>query len=181
MARARFSAVLAAVVVLTTVGCGFFGSGSAVTPLAKTDMLASSPEPWPNDAVLLVVFDRPAAQQAWEDLIPDNVDRERGTPRVPGLYGGVDDVDFDTQVMALWAGSESGCRSWLEDLDRTDDGSIEAVVASEEDDCLDYDAPYYMMVAIDRELLPARAELPVPIVVREPGWEPAATIDVYPS
>jgi outer membrane protein assembly factor BamB len=111
-------------------------------------------------AVLEVAYDRESAERAWRENVPEGLDRRDDEhPSAPGVYGLIDDVDFDRQVVVVWSSGESGsCPEYVASIDtsgrdirvRTDGGF--GVCTS------DYN-PYRMVVAVDRDRLPAQEEL----------------------
>ena len=113
-------------------------------------------------AVVEVAYDRDTAEAAWRDNVPADLEsRDDELPAEPGVYGGLDEVDFDRQVVVVWSSGESGgCPGWLADIDSTD-GTIrvhEGAVAQMA--CPSDYNPYRLVLAVDRDRLPTGDELP---------------------
>ena len=110
-----------------------------------------------------VAPDRDTAQQAWEDIVPSDLPERTGAPEEPGVYGHLDEVDFESQVIVIWSSGESGtCPEWLSDLDVTgaDDFRMEIDTASV-GACTDDFNPYRMIVAVERDRVPEANSPPI--------------------
>lgn len=138
-------------------------AADGVQPLAKV-------EGWRSDAdmqqmpfaVVEVAADADTAEQAWQENVPEDLGEGDSDVGEPGVYGSLDDVDFDDQVVVVWHSGESGsCPTWLADID-TVDGSvtIERDQYSPDDVCTDDYNPYRMVLAVDQDRLPELDELP---------------------
>jgi hypothetical protein len=112
-------------------------------------------------AVIEIADDREAAQRAWRDNVPDDLEpRDDELPAEPGLYRDLDEVDFDRQAIVVWSSGESGsCPGWLADID-TRDGVVHVERDATEQTCTDDYNPYRMLFAVDRDRLPPADELP---------------------
>ena len=113
-------------------------------------------------AVVEVAYDRDSAEAAWRDNVPDDLAaRDDERPAEPGVYGGLDTVDFDRQVVVVWSsGESSGCPAWLADIDSTD-GTIHVQEgATAHMECPSDYNPYRLVLAVDRDRLPTADELP---------------------
>lgn len=140
------------------------GEVGAVTVLAKADgwrdglqESAGHPYLW-----IEVATDPATARQAWEDNVPTELPRGEGRPDEPGLYVPFEDIDLDTQALVVVSSGESGtCPAWVEDLrvlaDRVevDLGSVDELA------CTDDFNPYRLVLAVDRDRLPATDDLPL--------------------
>lgn len=167
---------------MTLAACGLVGGGGggAVQTLAKAegwrDGLA-------DDAfgVAEVAFDRESAERAWADNVPDGLPEGSGDAEAPGIYGDLDDVDFDTQVVVVWSSGQSGsCAEWIDDIDTTDDGVVtieRGVDVGPTEGCTDDYNPYRTVLAVDRDRLPDEGELPTNVVEGVPN----SSVVVYPS
>ena len=159
--------------------------GPAVQPLAKMDGWSPGVSAAFGDyhpfAVLEIAYDQPTAEQAWDAVVPDELPNRRGYPAQVGLYGSLDSVDFSRQAVVVWSSVQSGsCPSWLADI-TTDGATVEmtsgelgeiripvATPLRKKDvpmDCTADDNPYSMVLAVDRDRLPERSELPTDDVV----------------
>lgn len=105
-------------------------------------------------ATLEVAYDRETAEVAWDENVDDTTPRDDELPADPGLYGDLDDVDFEEQVLVVWSSGQSGsCPAWLADVDTTD-GIVQVEIGQLGNACdADYN-PYRLVVAVDRQLLP---------------------------
>lgn len=149
-------------------------------------------------AILEITPDRTAAELAWRENVPDSL--SAGSEDGPGMYGDLDDVDFERQAMVVWSSGESGsCPDWLIDLHTTEDGTVEVVVESgrwipEPSDpnvayvCTDDYNYYRTVLAVDRDRLPDLGSLPSEEIVGVPngivaelrGWITFSLIPVTP-
>ena len=110
-----------------------------------------------------IAYDRDTAERAWRENVPEGLEERRDAllPADPGLYGDLDQVDFDQQALIVWSAGESGsCPGWLANID-----TIVGVVHTERGhvggpQCTDDWAPYRMLLAIDRDRLPQPDDLP---------------------
>lgn len=190
--------VVWAVAVLILAGCAEEGepAGSpdgnrtvGVVPLAKVqgwrDALGPVAAPF---AVLEIAYDRETAERAWRENVPEDLAPGEGVPDEPALYGELDDVDFDRQVVLVWSSGQSGsCPGWLAGVAIGDDGTVEirrrdtSMRADPGEDrptaCTeDYNA-YRMVVAVDRDRLPVEADLPS----EEVRGIPDGLVTTYPA
>lgn len=112
-------------------------------------------------AVLEVAYDREAAEAAWRDNVPDDLEpRDDELPAAPGVYGDLDRIDFDRQVVVVWSSGESGsCPGWLGSIDSAD-GTIHVERDATGEECMGDYNPYRLVLAVDRDRLPSADELP---------------------
>lgn len=135
--------------------------GEGVETLAKAsgwrDRLA---EELGQFAVFEVADDRETAEVAWRDNVPDDLEtRDDELPADPGVYGALEQVDFEQQAVVVWSSGESGsCPGWLSDIDHAE---VAVVVEREASGgmCTDDYNPYRMVLAVDRERLPPPEDL----------------------
>jgi hypothetical protein len=149
-------------------GTEFFAEG--ISPLAKFDGWRDGP--WDDNApfaILEIAYDRATAERAWKENVPASLSRGSGMPEQAGLYGSVDDVNFESQAVVVWSSGQSGsCPEWLSDV-RTGDGRVEvettvgAQVAGQADEpiaCTSDYGTYGMILAVARDRLPHPSDLP---------------------
>lgn len=162
-------------------GCGTgFDTDPALEPLAKADGWRGELEPTATPfAVVEIAYDRETAEAAWHENVPGEVE-ERGSTG-PGVFGDLDRVDFGEEAVIVWSSGESGsCPGWLADID-TAQGRV--VLERDRDKSRLSDActadyrPYRMILAVDRERLPAADELPITDVEGVPD----GLVDAYPA
>lgn len=142
-----------------TAGSG--DDGTAVTVLARADGWRDG---LPFDGFLLVEIatDEAAASRAWDDNVPDTLEPADGDPIEPGLYGALDDVDLSRQALVVVSsGGSSSCPPWVRHLDAVA-GRVEVSLARDDATaCTDDFQPYRLVLAVDRDQLPADDELPI--------------------
>ncbi len=174
MQRWLVGAMLAATTLLLVVGCGGTGAvgpdepaaptAAEITVLAKAEgwrdglqESAGHPYLW-----IEVAADPDRAQQAWEENVPAGLADGEGPPAEPGLYVPLEDVDLDTHALIVVSSGESGtCPAWVDDL-RVLDGRVEVDLDTvDEQACTDDFNPYRLVLAMDRDLLPAIDDLPI--------------------
>jgi hypothetical protein len=163
--------VVGAVVVLSLAlgGCGLVES--ALGQRGPVDTLAKSYETpaevvrlADHDVSLELAFDRDTATLLWHEHVSDDLPPRRGEAFREGIYGDLDSVDFDSQVVALWWGSEATCAQAVTDVQFPASATVELHTTEEELACLDMEIHFRMVLAIDRDRLPALSELPVNLV-----------------
>lgn len=112
-------------------------------------------------AVIEIAYDRKSAERSWQDNVPDDLERrDDELPAEPGLYGDLDDIDFDRQAVIVWSSGESGsCPGWLADID-TRDGTVHVERDATQQECTDDYNPYRMVLAVARDRLPESSDLP---------------------
>lgn len=109
-----------------------------------------------------VVSDRPTAQRAWADNVPQALPQADGPPAGPGVYGSLADVDLHQQLVAVVSSGESGtCPTWVEGLSTTDSRLAVQLATVGDQACTDDFRPYRLVLAVDRDLLPTAEDLPV--------------------
>lgn len=160
-----------------------------VVPLAKAEGSRAGPgfDP-PADfphGLIEIAYDTETAESAWADNVPDAGTVTEFSQGAPGVYGSLDDVDFDEQALVVWHGGESGsCPGWLRSI-QSESGrvTLESGVAGPSDANCTSDYNYYRMVlAVDLDLLPTLDELPTEDVTID-GWsEPdVGRVSAYPD
>ncbi|MEX2627152.1 MAG: hypothetical protein WD225_09715 [Ilumatobacteraceae bacterium] len=166
----RMAPAAAAIGMLLLAACGESGGtgsatgGDGVVVLAKAEGWRDGLQEAAGHPYMLVevASDRDSAQRAWDDNVPDDLPQADGDPAEPGVYGSLDEVDFDAQSVVVVSSGESGsCPAWVEELS-TAEGRFEvrlATVAAEA--CTDDFRPYRMVLAVDRGRLPDPEDLPV--------------------
>jgi hypothetical protein len=130
-------------------------------------------------AVLEVADDREAAEVAWRDNVADDLPpRDVDLPAEPGVYGGLDQVDFERQVVVVWSSGESGsCPEWLTDIDSSD-GAITVEREATAAMCTDDHNAYRLVLAVDRDRLPDADALSA---ARLEGGVPDGEVRAYPA
>jgi hypothetical protein len=139
--------------------------------------------PFPGPAAILeVAYDRETAEEAWRENVPDELPERTGDPDRPGVYGSLDDVDFDREVVVVWsAGGSSSCPPWLARVETDAAGTVTLETdAAEAEACTDDYSPYRMLLAVDRERLPAADDLPTEDVDADVP-PPGALVTGYPA
>lgn len=149
-----------------------------VEPLAKASGWREGLPQGDPSALLEVAYDRETADRAWRANVPDDLDeRDDDLPAEPGVYGALDEVDFDRQAVVVWSSGESGsCPGWLADLD-TVDNTVHVEVDATAQLCTDDYVPYRMVLAVDRDRLPQPDQLPHARIEGVPDSE----ISSYPT
>jgi hypothetical protein len=132
-----------------------------VTPLAKADGWRDDVPGEGGFAIVEVAYDLETAERAWAENVPDELEeRDDDLPAEPGVYGDLDDVDFDSQVVVVWSSGQSGsCPGWLADI-RMENGTVHLERGATDQMCTDDFNPYRMLLAVDRDRLPAEEDLP---------------------
>jgi hypothetical protein len=182
---ARWTAVVVAVLALAA--CGDAAStgvaaGDPVWPLAKAEGWRDDLDPASvSFEVVEIAYDRQTAERAWRENVPEGLRRESGAPDRPELYGSLDEVDFDAQVVVVWSSGQSGsCPGWLADLRTDSAGTLHLErdrAGGRYRDCTDDYNPYRMVLAVDRERVPAPEDLPTEDV----SGVPEAVVVAYPA
>jgi len=117
----------------------------------------------------------------WDDVVDENLPKASGDPITSGIYGSLDDVDFDSQVVALFSSGESGtCPSFLSGLS-SDGAAIAATTTtvSESDICTSDYRPFAQVVAVDKNDVPAADKLPGAKLSIDGTAMPDASVAVY--
>lgn len=132
----------------------------ALTTLAKDDGWRTDDDLGSMSETLEIAYDRDTAERAWDENVGDLTPRDGELPAEPGIYGDLDDVDFDRQVLVVWTSGESGtCPAWMTDLD-TVDGTIEVSGSALGGPfCTADNQPFRLLVAVDRDRLPDVADV----------------------
>jgi hypothetical protein len=144
---------------------GGFEVDESITPLAKATGWRDALLGQQAYAIVEIAYDRETAEQAWaENAPPESVSSSSSVG--PGIFGEVDDVDFERQVLVVWSSGEGGCPAWLANVTtRTDENGthVHLEVGIKEPRFAVCDASfrhYQMILAIERERLPAPEHLP---------------------
>lgn len=146
-----------------------------MAPLAKADGWRDDLRPnssgfasRPSGSFLEIAHDREAAERAWSENVPSGLPPREGMPEDPGLYGELSDVDFEWQAVVVWSSGESGtCPGWLADVNtRKGRVEVEERIAQEvtwvgDYGCTDDRRTYRMVLAVPRDKLPSRGDLPI--------------------
>lgn len=146
-----------------------------MVPLAKADGWRDDLRPRssgfasrPSGSFLEIAYDREAAERAWRENVPGGLPPREGMPEDPGLYGELSDVDFERQAVVVWSSGESGtCPGWLADVNtRGGRVEVEERIAQEvtwvgDYGCTDDRRTYRMVLAVPRDKLPSRGDLPI--------------------
>ena len=182
---------LAAALVGATAGCSLVMPGSApvadgLTVLAKADgwssTIARSERFSGHVAVLEVAYDEETARAAWEAAVPAGLAERSGEPVDPGRYGSFADVDLDEQVLVVLSGGQSGsCPGWLGDL-WVEDGQVHLEERQHVpgNGCTDDYNDYRLVLAVDRDKVPAQDQLPTEEVLVD-GRELSGLVTGYPA
>jgi hypothetical protein len=179
-------------VLLGTSGCSIVGFGGGpvadgVTVLAKASgwnpSLHTEDERYGSYfAVLEIAYDEQAARAAWEATVPSDLSERSGEPREAGRYGSLDDVDLDEQVLVVFSGGESGaCPGWLGDVS-VEDGEVhlEERRHMPGNGCTDDYNAYRMVLAVDRDKVPADDAVPTEDVLVD-GRALAGLVTAFPA
>jgi hypothetical protein len=185
MGRGRRCAAAAVLTVAAGTGCGG-PTADGVTTLAKADgwrsALASDEVLGGYHALAEIAYDEATARTAWQDAVPDGAPERSGEPREPGVYGDLDDVDFAGQVVVVYSSGQSGaCPGWLADIS-VEDGTVQLAEGRHMpgNGCSDDYNPYRLVLAVDRDRVPAEDDLPTEDVFVD-GRDLAGLITAYPA
>lgn len=132
--------------------------------------LATVPEWRPGlgragDGALEIAYDRETAERAYaENVSQSELGPGDGNVAEDGIHAGLGTVDWDREAIVIWSGGRSSsCAEWVEDV-RTVDGRLEVTTASpSQGACTSDFSPYRAVLAVDRDRLPAEADLPLPV------------------
>ena len=133
-------------------------------------------------AVVEIAYDAETAATAWAATVPAGLEERSGQPREPGRYGAPDAVDFDEQVLVVYSSGESGaCPGWLSDIAvEHGDVLLERGQHVPGNGCTDDYNAYRLLLAVDREKVPAAEELPTERVVVD-GRELRGLVATFPA
>lgn len=149
---------------LAAAGCGADAGGATAVVLARADAWREGAfEAAGRPYVLIeIAADRARAERAWNENVPATLPPADGDPDEPGVYGTLDDVDFERQAVVVYSSGTSGtCPAWVRDIETTN-GRVEITLdASAERACTDDHHPYRLVLAVERDALPGLSELPV--------------------
>lgn len=188
--------IAAALIAAFTTGCGAGEEADLTAPvvtLARVeDWRAGLTKPFGHEhpfALLEIAYDRDTAERAWRQNVPADMPEQSGEPDDPGVYAPLDRVDFETHVVAVWSGGQSGdCASWIYDVTMPGERPTVSVTEHPGQDCLDEFNDYSLVLAIDRSRVPPPNRLPIydafeHSMTLDPSVEqpPDAVIDVYPA
>lgn len=129
-------------------------------------------------AVFEVAYDRETAEAAWRDSVPGDLDvLSDAMPAEAGVYGDLDDVDFEQQAVVVWSSGESGsCPEWLAGIEHAS-GTIMVEAEGPVGDCTSDYNPYRLVLVVDRERLPAVEEL----AAAQLEGVPDGVVRIYPA
>jgi hypothetical protein len=116
------------------------------------------------DGALEIAYDRDTGERAFAENVPDDLPTDARHVAEDGLHAELDTVDWDREVLVVWSAGRSGsCPVWVEDL-RTEGGRVEVSTASPSQGACTMDFnPYRAVLAVARDRVPPREDLPVPI------------------
>ena len=178
---------------LAGVGCGQGTPAGQGDPEGTVEVLAKA-DGWRDGlqeaadhtyAVIEIAREPDVAQRAWEDNVPAELPEAEGRAAAPGVHAALDSVDLTDRAVVVYSSGESGtCPTWVEDLD-TVEGRLEVRLGSAADEgqpCTDDFRPYRLVLAVDRDALPAPDDLPVEQVdvPSENLTDVAARVEAYP-
>lgn len=167
MTRAPLSAMFVMTALVLAACGGDVGSSGPddgpVTVLARADGWRAGIEPSVGFMLLEVAMDEGTALQAWADNVPNELPAADGDPPTePGAFRSLDDVDFDMQaVVVVSSGGSSSCPPWVRDIRILDDRVEVSLAREAAEACTDDLHPYRLVLAVDRDRLPAPEALPV--------------------
>lgn len=183
-------AVLAVVLGASLSGCSLWRPGpapidDAITVLARLEgweQRLSTDQTVPADLIVELAYDQSTARVAWDESAPDRLPERSGEPRQEGRYGSLDDLDLDRQALVVYSSGQSGsCPGWPVDLSL--DGRVLVVEETEYvegDGCNESFSPYRVLLAVDRDVLPAADDLPLD-TARTGDREFDALVTTYPA
>ena len=167
--------------IVVTGGCATGSGGSDAQPrtLAKVEGWGDDVSPTAATG-LEIAYDEDVARSMWSENVPDGLPTKSGDPAAPGIYGSLDDVDFDSQLVAMYSAGESGsCPTWLTDV-TTEGQTVQVVTGPEHVGVCTADfRPYRQIVALDRDDVPPAEELDGVQLAIDGTLSPDATISVY--
>ena len=171
-------------------GCSLWRPGPApiddsITVLARLDgwgQRLSTDETVQADLVVEIAYDEAAARAVWDESAPDRLPQRSGEPRQEGRYGSLDDLQLDRQALVVYSSGQSGsCPGWPVHLSL--DGRVLVVEETEYvegDGCNESFSPYRVLLAVDRDVLPAVDALPLR-TARSGDREFDALVTAYPA
>lgn len=173
-----------AVALLVLASCsGNLVSGGPET-LAKADSWDAALEQQHSgigrpEAVLEIAYDEETAQRLWGTAVPEDLreqDAERTDGKTPGLYGSLDEVDHERQVVALWSsGQPDNCPERVSELSRSNN-QFRVLTEREGAECADDDHPYRAVLVLDRDAVPEQERIEeVYALTREEGRRSGGT------
>jgi nucleotide-binding universal stress UspA family protein len=137
--------------------------GGPVRPLAKASGWRDDGLLGDSSALVEIAYDRETAERAWDENVPEGLPEREGDPVEDGLYGTLDDVDFERQAVVVWSAGQSGsCPGWLADIETSGDEVRAEHGSAGAGACTDDYNPYRMVLAVDLDRLPPPGDLPLP-------------------
>lgn len=128
--------------------------------------------------LLEIAFDGSTAARAWDENVPDDLKSHEEHSVEPGLYGSLDDVNFETHAVAVWTSGESGtCPETVVRILPRVDGRIDIHTYARGGVCSDDFSYYRMVLAVERSRLPVEDDLPAEAHV---DGDPVGRIVLYP-
>jgi hypothetical protein len=177
----------AAVLIASIVAAGGCATDSAPGGADAPPRTLAKVEGWSEDlssptaaSGLQIAYDEETARLMWSENVPDGLPTKSGDPAAPGIYGSLDDVDFDSQVVAQFsAGESSSCPRWLSDV-TTEGQTVEIVTSPDEVGACTADfRPYRQIVALDRDDVPPAEDLGGVQLLIDGAEHPDATVSEY--
>jgi predicted small secreted protein len=142
------------------------GAVEGVTVLAKAEGWRSDLQQSAGFSYVLVevAADADTAARAWAENVPSALPDRAGDPAEPGIYRSLETVDFSSQVVVVYSSGESGtCPAWVTDLTVVEGKLVVTLESTAEPGgaCTDDFRSYRLVLAVDRDRLPALSELPI--------------------
>lgn len=141
--------------VLLVAGCS--GWGGSDRTLAKVEGWRGGIDVFEPEAILEIAYDAETAQTLWDENVGRGLPDLEGKPRNPGIYGELDDVDFDDEVVGLFSdGESSSCPGWVDRVGEVD-GDVDILRVEDMgggDGCLSDHGAYRVVIVIDRDDVP---------------------------
>ena len=183
---AAAAVLLAALLAGLAAGCGGSSTADGLTTLAKVDgwraPLWNDEELSAHFALVEIAYDEETARAAWRENVPERLPQRSGEPREAGRYGSFADVDLEEQVLVVYSSGQSGsCPGWLADL-----SVEEGIVLLEREEhapgmaCTDDYNAYRVVLAVDRDKVPAADELPTERALID-DLELSVLVTAYPA
>lgn len=163
-------------------------SGTAQT-LARIEGWVEGWEVGMAFASLQVAYGPEATDALWDAAVPDGLPERDGLPLEDGLYGGLDDVDLRTHVIALYsAGQSGGCSERLTDVtttagERNAPASVHVRVEQDpgERTCDLVYVPYRVVLVLGVDEVPSERSLSLAHGTVDGRPDLAVTLSAYPT